>query len=105
LRFSVEAEDYRHADKRISPKWLDIGMLEKFEDGNLRWNRNVAAGIDEFERIVPRVAVAIEILRIAGVRNDRIRGDKPSQIRTIPPRHVIEQRDLRVAPLPSEVPI
>lgn len=36
-----------------------------------------------FEWIVPRIGVTIQILRIAGIRNDRVRRDEPPQGRVI----------------------
>lgn len=35
--------------------------------------------IGVFERIIPRIRIAIEILRICRIRHKRIRGDKPAE--------------------------
>ncbi len=39
----------------------------------------MAGGVNEVDRVVVDIAVAVEALGVAGVRNDRIRGNKAPQ--------------------------
>ncbi len=62
----------------------------------------MTGGVCIFQRIVSDVTVAIQSLRIPGLRHHRIRAHKPPQRRVIIPRAIIHQPRARIASLPRE---
>ena len=63
------------------------------------------AGIRIPERIVERVRIPIEALRIRRIGHERIRADEPSQRGSVRPRAVVVEAQGRLLPLAGEAPI
>ena len=61
-------------------------------------------GIDVVDRVIDHIAVAVEALRITGIRNRRIWGDPSRQLWVIVSAAVVEKAGLRVLDLAVEAP-
>ena len=50
-------------------------------------------GVDVPQRIIPHIRIPVQVLRVAGVRHNRVRADEPTQCGIVEARLVVVQAE------------